>query len=342
MDRSLVVFQEESLRYSFLETIREYARERLQGRNETQVWQQRHGEYWLAWAEQCGFEIGGAPHVEIMEGEHDNLRTALTWACSAEVNPIVGLRLAYLMSSFWLECGYWREAKQTLVRALEREGEAQGKPLRDAHLSYGFFLWLLNEREEANRILQQCREEYLAEGDSCGAGRALMALLYMAWFMGDMEEAERRAETSLRFLEQGGDWMATGWPLHALGLIALQKRDFEQAQGYFERAYAIDVRKGQEVGGVRVDLASLAIARGDLAHARTLLRESLEAYARHKRYYIVFTLTWFAVLEAEEGDWRRAIRLLGGVDALYFSLRGIPLAYTAEDSVGRMILRLKQ
>jgi hypothetical protein len=136
-------------RFTMLETIREYALERLETSEEADAIQQRHGEYFLALAEVDAPAFVGVPHLTWLNQiatEHDNLRTALAWAFGGG-NAVVGMCLAGALGPFWLAHEQVAEGKAWLAAALATPapasaagaGQAAWKAARAAALlSYNF------------------------------------------------------------------------------------------------------------------------------------------------------------------------------------------------------------
>ena len=114
-------------RFVMLETVHEYARERLEASDEAEETRRLHAEYFLALAEEAEPELSGADQLaclERLEAEHDNLRAALSW--SLEKEPETALRLAGALARFWemrarfLEGSSWLEAALRLERPCRR------------------------------------------------------------------------------------------------------------------------------------------------------------------------------------------------------------------------------
>jgi predicted ATPase len=107
-------------RFVMLETIHEYAREKLQESGEAEEIGRAHAEYFLALAQEAEPELTGSDQVEWMErleAEHDNMRAALSRSLEGE-NGELGLRLASALSHFWLVRGFWSEGRRWLEEAL--------------------------------------------------------------------------------------------------------------------------------------------------------------------------------------------------------------------------------
>src|SRR5262249_15225765 len=117
------------LRYRMLETVREYAREKLHESHEEAAARRRHAEFYLGLAEGTR-EAFSSPGQEAaltrLETERENLRAALDWAQAAA--PEQHLRLAAALWPFWSACGYYTEGRQHLRVALDRTGSTDDSP----------------------------------------------------------------------------------------------------------------------------------------------------------------------------------------------------------------------
>src|SRR5829696_5077666 len=111
-------------RFVMLETVHEYAREKLEESGEAEEVKRRHAEYFVALAEEAHPELKGQDQLEWLqrlEAEHDNTRAALTWALRQEKVEL-GLRLAGALQRFWWTRGYDSEGRRWLEGALAMDG----------------------------------------------------------------------------------------------------------------------------------------------------------------------------------------------------------------------------
>jgi predicted ATPase len=114
-------------RFVMLETIREYALERLEQSGEVDLVRRRHAEYYLALAERWWQEATGYAEVELfdqLEREHDNLRAALNWSHTSEDGASIALRLVAALHHFFVVRGYVVEGWERLKAALLRPSAA--------------------------------------------------------------------------------------------------------------------------------------------------------------------------------------------------------------------------
>src|SRR5205823_6408067 len=107
VEKSLVLYGERSgeERYRLLETVRQYARDRLLEAGDAGVVRERHLEFFLLWAEQNPYEL------DQLEGEHDNLRAALEWS-QVQGHAEAGSRLGGALWWFWEQRGFWMEGRE--------------------------------------------------------------------------------------------------------------------------------------------------------------------------------------------------------------------------------------
>ncbi len=130
VDKSLVLTEPGTsgeMRYRMLETLREYAMEKLRERGETPEWRARHAAWFLALAEQAAPELRG-PHqlrwLERLQLEYDNLRAALHWCLDGDGTIETGVKLAGALAGFWRIRGHVSEGQAWLERARARADEA--------------------------------------------------------------------------------------------------------------------------------------------------------------------------------------------------------------------------
>lgn len=122
VDKSLVLVENSGERYQLLETIREYARERLQAAGEQAVARARHFEWFLRLAERVEPLLLGGPGqksaLDLLEADHDNVRAALAWSLETRERGDLALRLCGALYRFWSRRGYWREGYASCMKAL--------------------------------------------------------------------------------------------------------------------------------------------------------------------------------------------------------------------------------
>jgi len=179
-----------------LETIHEYARERLEASGEAEEIKRLHTEYFLALAEESEPELTGPDQLaclECLEAEHDNMRAALSW--SQEKEPETTFRLAGMLARFWdirsdfSEGSRWLEA---VLRQSDRpntitEAATRAKLMSEA----GTFAYYRADFEHATALHGEALELYRELGDDSGVAFALMCLGAQYGEKGDHERGHR-------------------------------------------------------------------------------------------------------------------------------------------------------
>ncbi|HYN89336.1 MAG TPA: BTAD domain-containing putative transcriptional regulator, partial [Ardenticatenaceae bacterium] len=217
VDKSLLRREESSdgePRFGMLETIREFALERLgdRGAAEVEALRWEHARYYLGLAEVAEPEIdhltGADPGAWLarLEVEHDNLRAALDWSLvgGGEDSAQLGLRLAGALRRFWIFRGFVREGRERLVALLAHQGAfarstARAKALRAA----GELAFLQGEYGAARTLVEEGLALSRELGDKSGIARSLASLEGLRWQQGYAGEDSLNEEALALYRELG-------------------------------------------------------------------------------------------------------------------------------------------
>jgi predicted ATPase/class 3 adenylate cyclase len=274
-------------RFTMLETIREYALERLEASGEAATIRQRHAEYFLELAEVAEPQLYGPAQrtwLRRLEAEHDNLRAVLAWSLSARGDVALGLRLAGAIWHFWNMHGYASEGRGWLERALELSKAAVPPPAvavcAKALDGLGFLTALLGDRTHASLLIEESLALYREIGDRDGMAGELVSLGRMARDQGDYLRAQTLEEEGLALSMQQETAAGISWALFNLGNVALDQGDTARATGYFQGALDIFRQKGNRLmsGWVQINLGRVACAQGDFVRALPLFEETLALF----------------------------------------------------------------
>ena len=246
-DKSLLKHQEvggEEPRFWMLETIREYAVERLGESGEEQAIRRHHADFYLALAETGEPQILGSHYrvsLERLEAEHDNFRAVLQWSLE-QGEAETALRLGGALHPFWGRRGYVLEGRKWLTDALASPRAAERTPAR---------------------------------------ARALFGAASLAWPQGDLEATRTWSAESAAISRELGDKDCLSVALTVLGVCTYMQGDFEAAAPLLEDATAISRALDRKVNLALslLALGQMAMAACDYAGAHVRLEESL-AYAR--------------------------------------------------------------
>jgi predicted ATPase/DNA-binding SARP family transcriptional activator len=267
-------------RFGMLETIREYAGEKLCEADESEPVRRRHLEFFLRLAEEAEPRLEAADQVawlERLEAEHDNLRAALSWGW--EEAPALALRLAGALGRFWQVRGYWNEGRASLERGLAQGENAPLAARAKASLEAANLAHCVRDTERSKELFEMSLSLSRELGDRRGIARSLLSL---AESNADPEGTRLRIEESLRLAREIGDKWTESWALMSLGWMALGSGDDEAARSVIEQSLAVAREQG-EIGvmGWALDgLGQLASAQGNYAAARRLLEEALALQER--------------------------------------------------------------
>ena len=316
-------------RFVMLETIHEFAREKLQESGEAEEIRRLHAEYFLALAEAAEPQLTGPEQVawfERLEAEHDNMRAALSWSLeSGDVE--LGLKLAGAIEHYWVFRGHLSEAARWLEQALEKNEEVPAAVRAKALNAASSLAIFLGSHERTDAFLQEAAALYLRLGDERGVARARSRLGHSAADQGDWQRAETLYRESLELGRelQYEDLVANS--LINLGWAALCQENYEQATGFCREALtlALENRNKTAVGAAGANLGWAELGKGDHARAAGLFRESLSQFRElNNPVDIAECLEGFAGVAGARREGQRAARLYGVADSLRESL-GAPL-----------------
>ena len=285
VDKSLVQQQgsiQHEPRFTMLETVREYALERLEESGELQSLRRRHANYFLELAEEEERASQGPLQrawLDRLEIEHDNLRAALAWSLSPQGDTEMALQLTGALSHFWYVREHHSESRMWLQNALERGSDATAARAK-VLVSAGRLAWFQGELARANTLLKESLTLYQDLGDDVGAAFAVLVLGRTAVSQGDRRRGETLIEESLALFRQQGNMWGIARALIVLGDGALFEGDVDRATAKFQRSLDIS-QELEDAEGIALSLLYLGRAahmRGDDARSNTLLEQSLVVF----------------------------------------------------------------
>jgi len=305
-------------RYLMLETIREFAAERLAGTPEAARLRGAHAAAFLALAVEAGRPLTGLGQkdwLERLDVEHNNIRAAIDWY--RQEDPPTALRLAAAMSMFWSLHGHYAEGRQRLRQLLELVPDQTTVRVRALNGA----AWLAidqGEYPDADRLLSESSELSGRLNDKVGEGMAAVFLSRSMLSSGRVAEAAPYPEHAFALLTEARDRPGIAFALFYRALHAQFTGSLEAACDLHERCVAMCRELGFASLRARA-LQLLGIARlllGDLTAARAALQEGLPAsVGLGDRFVIPVGLTGFAGLAARTGKHRMALRLAGAAEA---------------------------
>ncbi len=304
-------------RYRMLETIREYADERLLDSEEAVDVRRRHGRWFLELVERAEPELEGGDQddwLDRLTEEHDNIRATLTRA-----DADVRLRLSGAMATFWWVRGHWTEGRQHLERALAQPGVQdpadRAKALEGAaHLAVRQL-----DNDHARVLAEESLELRRGLGDESGIARSLRVLGLVATSVGDEPGFRRLTEASAEHARIAGDGWALSMALNNLGYMALVAGDPRPAQDWFVQAIELASSRGdhRSESFFRENLGFARLEQGETDDAHREFVTSLRLARRLGFIEVAATdLIGLAAVASSAGDPADGGRLIGGAERL--------------------------
>jgi predicted ATPase len=315
VDKSLLRFDQE--RYSMLETIREFALERLEESSEAETIRRRHADFFLALAESANMSAEGdyGRRYDLLPPEQDNLRAAIDWLlASGEIE--LGLRFAVALENFWVITDAF-EGMRRFEALLEAGGDVEPVLRARALRCYGGSSHVAGDHEQAVRAYEESLALFRAADDEQGVAVLLHRLGLSALVLGK-SDARELLEESLEKFRRTGSRRGEGEAIGALGHLEQFEGNFEGALPLFEESAAIVAPLGfiwWEMGMYSA-YAECALELGRISEGVTRARESLALASEiDHRQGIVFVLALLAWGAAAAGDPVHAGRLWGALEA---------------------------
>ena len=266
-------------RFHMLETIRDYALERLEEMGQTAPMQLCHASYFLGLAEEANRKLAGEEHtywLRRLDADVDNLRAALAW--SVENDEIeLGLRLASSLERFWEARGHAAELRRWFEVALAQPSAAPARVRASALLVAGRLTMLLSDYRRAQPLLDEAVSRFRESGDRGGLAAGLGSLGWISMMQGDFDRAQALCEEATAVARDLGDKMILSRVLNNLGGVFGEKGDHEAAARVFTESLAVH----RELGSPRLPIAlcnlGLSLLRtGDYEEGRVVIEEAVE------------------------------------------------------------------
>jgi predicted ATPase len=317
VDKSLLRQEEDAAGGSWflmLETIREFAEERLEASGEAAALRRQHAATYVALAEAAEPKLTSGEvdrWLDRLDRERDNLRAALAWSLSPAGEVEWGLRLAGALAWYWMRrgvMGEWRTWLEALLaRADERPTLARAKALYAA----GFATWAQADLPAARPLVEASIALFRSLGPPARRGLALALLLlgYQALSEGNPARGQAPLEESEALWRRLGDEWGLGYTFSGLAGVAAQRGDLPRAQRLHQEAIALYRRLGDRHAAAMVmfNLVPVLMQTGDLAGARRLAEESLASFRqRRDTWAMARLLNTLSVIARLEGDFAAA------------------------------------
>jgi predicted ATPase/DNA-binding CsgD family transcriptional regulator len=329
VDKSLVAAEASGsarTRFRLLDTIREYAIEKLQQSGESDA-RQRHAGYFVEWCDSVVSELASSEQgrwLKRIDEEQGNIRLALDWSLAEQ--PDVALRLAAAMGPYWNMRCHIEEGLGWLDRALEaRTSNLYARPIallarariRTRHGDYA------TARVDAIEALELSREGRL----SAEVSAALTVLGVLSAVADDMGTSDRYHEEALQIALQTGDRARVAACLNNLALLDSARGDNEGARARLEQAVKEATALGDTflIAQITDSLAVVVFRLGDTAAALRLYLKALEIAVEFEDSLTTANgLEGVALLAFVTGDAAKTVKLMAAANGLRAAIGGEP------------------
>jgi len=248
-DRSLVIVEanEEGTRYRYLETIRYFAREKLEQSGELAELQNHHLNHFMEWAEQMETLMNKIPPLEFrraVEQEHSNIHAALKWALNAEDALENGFRLVASISTVWLKLSYFKQTLDWVESFLPNSTEAAQKfhRARLLYLKAALSYWRDNSMQaldsglEAEKLARELNDQKLLANILYYLGGGIYRE------MGQYNKADPALQESITLCRENNLYSRLSIALTSFGILLFQQGKRAEAGVVIEEALQIAIR----------------------------------------------------------------------------------------------------
>jgi predicted ATPase/class 3 adenylate cyclase len=331
VEKSLISVERDAVgntRYTMIESVWHYSREKLEASGEAPALRDRHLNYFLAFAEEAAPHLEGPDQkawLDRCQTELFNLRFATDWAIKSRKTE-AGLRLFGALYRVMEIRSNLADGWEVAMRLLALpDGDVSPKYKAAARIAIGRLAWAADRYGESRRFYAEAQQLYEAAGDERGTVLADMLTGFLDRGDGDIEGAERRFQRALARARQIKLAYVEAGSLSGLGSIAMDRGDLEAARRLKEESLAIYQRLGDRwiIGLILGGLTRVAIAQGDFSRAQSALAKWAQITRElGNRWTLPDILDCHANLALAANQPERAARLFGAAEATRESLGG--------------------
>jgi predicted ATPase/transcriptional regulator with XRE-family HTH domain len=313
----------EDPRFRMLDTVREYARERLDADGDADLVAERHSTHYLTLAEDVAGRVFG-PHMasalDRLDNEHGNLTAALR-RLTERPDAARAIRLAAALWPYWYVRGHATVGRAALAAALRLPAGGQVTPARArALLGSGQLALSQGDYAAARTCALDSATLWRTLTDARGLAEALLVAGFAARVAEDHAAAVRLLTDALETARVADHAFMTAAALHHLGLLAADADGDTETAGRLLHE-SLETYRGLGLSRfsalLLVALGDLATSRGDGELARRLQTESLQLMTQAtERLGLHLAVDSVAHLALCEGDAERAVRLAGAAERL--------------------------
>ena len=321
VDKSLVMVDVEGGRYRLLETVRQYAQERLTNSGDSEMVRKRHLDFYLAFAEKAGAGLAGPEQpafLRQLDLDRENVLAAHAFCMHAEGEAESGYRLVHAVKFYWFMRGLLNLGHRVTVEAVSIADKPQTSLARCKALWVaGQICSAMGRYAEAQKYLQESLDMARALDDLRMVVSVLNMLGLAALGQGDRAAARVHGIEALALANKLDNKRQIATASNALAQLHRLEGELDAAEPLYARTVALARELGdRETAAVGLlNLAMVAIERGAAQRARSLLLDVLtimEQSGSKRAGQSVLEVS--AGLAALREDWKHAARFYGAAE----------------------------
>jgi len=308
--------QDGEIHFSMLETIHQYARDKLLASEEAEKFADHHAKYFVKLADQGSVEICGQDQVVWTDrfiAAHDNMRAALEWVISSGDTEVT-MQFVCNLYWFWLRHSDFKEAHRWLEQVMALPNTRQHQELYvEAFSNLTWLFYLQGKNEEARKMAEQVLPLARSQPNKHLMAETLLNLGLM--LVSQMDESDRgRAymEEAKNIGEQVDDEWVLARALMHLAVFHTHKEEYNTAHSLYTKSFNLYKKLGDILfqGVVKRLIGLLEIKQNNLAQGIEAHREALTiARAVKSNLQIAYNIYSLAGVEKIKGNYPRAIQL---------------------------------
>jgi tetratricopeptide (TPR) repeat protein len=283
VEKSLVMLDDsgESSRYRMLDTICDYASEKLEHSGEKTTIAERHCQYFFNLAKQIRDGLKGPEQAECVrrgEADIDNLRVAIALPLRGGTDAFIAVKFCVALQNFWILRGYASEGRN-IVRAALELSDVLASEMAQAHALYvgACLSEAQSDHAEAQQMLETCLQLRRGLGNPADIASTLSTLSPARLQAGDVVGASAAEYEALELFRRIGHRIGEMVGLIHLGQIELHAGHDDQAREHLEQALTIarSLKHQEAEGECELHLGEAAFEAGDPARALVRFKRSL-------------------------------------------------------------------
>jgi predicted ATPase/DNA-binding XRE family transcriptional regulator len=328
------------IRFNMLETLREYAGERLKERGEEADAREPHAAYFMTLAEEAEPRLRGTEQkkwLDRLDREHDNLRAALNWAFESGHGEYAQ-RLAGAVWRFWSMRSYFVEGREWLTKVLETWPQNTSWRLK-VGLGAGGLAQSQSDYVRARLHLEESLRGARELGDKLRTALALNNLGIIDRQQGNLEAARSALLEAIEIERELDDKWTMAGAYTNLGLVASDMGDYAESRSFHEQSLAIFRELGdrRSTAVALINLGDAIYQQGDLAQAQLLWEECGQIFRdMGEKQGLAQTLVNLAFLARDKKEVAKGYSLLAEIITLYRQIERRKLLAEALDYSGTL------